>query len=208
MRREAQFIRRREDIITLRPGRECAGFDGFVERSVGETDKFFQKWLRWKVVQVRWPPQTSVGVELMDPTVPLSYAGASREVEGQPRALLLPGAHRSTRQHPHRWSHLRPTRSSGRHNVQDHEHIGSADCPRCHRRVDCFYADFCDGHLRFDDGKKTRAFWSVGGLLRCACCIHQQLWRAAGGDTTSELRRNQCITAATLHWRWISGQEV
>ncbi|RMX73599.1 hypothetical protein D0869_13441 [Hortaea werneckii] len=29
---EAQYLKCREDIITLRPGRECAGFDGFVER--------------------------------------------------------------------------------------------------------------------------------------------------------------------------------
>ncbi|RMY67076.1 hypothetical protein D0864_11671 [Hortaea werneckii] len=29
---EVQYLKHREDIITLRPGRECAGFDGFVER--------------------------------------------------------------------------------------------------------------------------------------------------------------------------------
>ncbi|KAI6905596.1 hypothetical protein KC318_g7606 [Hortaea werneckii] len=38
---EAQYLKCREDIITLRPGRECAGFDGFVERMLHLLDKLF-----------------------------------------------------------------------------------------------------------------------------------------------------------------------
>ncbi|KAI6798788.1 hypothetical protein KC332_g7252 [Hortaea werneckii] len=35
---EVQYLKHREDIITLRPGRECAGFDGFVERMLHVLD--------------------------------------------------------------------------------------------------------------------------------------------------------------------------
>ncbi|GAB1736832.1 hypothetical protein NU219Hw_g8860t1 [Hortaea werneckii] len=38
---EAQYLKHKEDIVTLRPGRECAGFDGFVERMLHLLDKLF-----------------------------------------------------------------------------------------------------------------------------------------------------------------------
>lgn len=50
---EARFIRRREDLVTLRSGRECAGFDGFVEKCLGSVDTFLHKRLGCSVVQVR-----------------------------------------------------------------------------------------------------------------------------------------------------------
>lgn len=37
-RREARYIRKKEDIVTLRTGRESAGFDGFVERCLTRLD--------------------------------------------------------------------------------------------------------------------------------------------------------------------------
>lgn len=40
---EAQYLKRKEDIITLRPGRECAGFDGFVERMLHLLDASLRK---------------------------------------------------------------------------------------------------------------------------------------------------------------------
>ncbi|RMY52888.1 hypothetical protein D0865_05550 [Hortaea werneckii] len=40
---EAQYLKCREDIITLRPGRECAGFDGFVERMLHLLDVSLRK---------------------------------------------------------------------------------------------------------------------------------------------------------------------
>ncbi|RMY40110.1 hypothetical protein D0866_01481 [Hortaea werneckii] len=40
---EAQYLKCREDIITLRPGRECAGFDGFVERMLHLLDELQEK---------------------------------------------------------------------------------------------------------------------------------------------------------------------
>lgn len=52
-RSEAQFIRRKEDIVTLRTGRESAGFDSFIERCLGVTDEFLQKRLKCRLIQVR-----------------------------------------------------------------------------------------------------------------------------------------------------------
>ncbi|KAK5120562.1 hypothetical protein LTR85_006218 [Meristemomyces frigidus] len=51
VRPEAQFIRRREDIVTLRTGRESAGFDGFVEVGLGKLDRFLSKSFGSRVVQ-------------------------------------------------------------------------------------------------------------------------------------------------------------
>ena len=38
VRAEARYIRKKEDIVTLRTGRESAGFDGFVERCLASLD--------------------------------------------------------------------------------------------------------------------------------------------------------------------------
>jgi len=43
VKREQQFILRREDIITLRSGREGAGFEALVEQMVGKADRFLQR---------------------------------------------------------------------------------------------------------------------------------------------------------------------
>ena len=52
VRREAQFIRGKEDMVTLRVGRECAGFDGFIERLLGSSDRFLQKWFYITAIRV------------------------------------------------------------------------------------------------------------------------------------------------------------
>lgn len=39
---EQQFVRKREDLVTLRRGRECAGFDNVVERILRRTDQFLK----------------------------------------------------------------------------------------------------------------------------------------------------------------------
>lgn len=44
---EQQFIRRKEDLVTLRKGRECVGFDNFVERVLSRTDAAF-KFCGWE----------------------------------------------------------------------------------------------------------------------------------------------------------------
>lgn len=60
IRREAQFIRRKEDIVTLRVGRECAGFDGLIERLLGSSDRFLQRWFHISVIRVRIIPAVSI----------------------------------------------------------------------------------------------------------------------------------------------------
>lgn len=50
---EAQFIRRKEDIITLRTGRESASFDSFIEWCLGGMDSMLQRWCRCRLIQVR-----------------------------------------------------------------------------------------------------------------------------------------------------------
>ncbi|KAK5677034.1 hypothetical protein LTS10_010222 [Elasticomyces elasticus] len=52
---QLEFIRRKEDIITLRAGRECASFDGFVERCLNGLDGFLSKYCRCKVIKVGCP---------------------------------------------------------------------------------------------------------------------------------------------------------
>lgn len=50
--RERQFIRRKEDIITLRTGRECAAFDSFVERSLSRVDDALMR-INCPIIRVR-----------------------------------------------------------------------------------------------------------------------------------------------------------
>lgn len=49
---EATFIQRKEDIVTLRTGRECAAFDGLVERSLAMLDRFLTTRCGCRIVQV------------------------------------------------------------------------------------------------------------------------------------------------------------
>lgn len=41
--REARFIHRKEDLVSLHDGRECSGFDGFVEQCLNVLDKLLGK---------------------------------------------------------------------------------------------------------------------------------------------------------------------
>lgn len=51
---EQEFAKRKEDIVTLRKGREGAAFDNLVERMLGRTNRFFH-WCGWEknIIQVR-----------------------------------------------------------------------------------------------------------------------------------------------------------
>jgi hypothetical protein len=44
---EAAYIQRKEDIVTLRSGREGTGFDGLIERGLSGLDNFFTKRCKW-----------------------------------------------------------------------------------------------------------------------------------------------------------------
>lgn len=55
--RERNFIYKKEDLVTLRAGRECAGFDGVVERMLSKTDEILQKQFGWHIIQVGLPSQ-------------------------------------------------------------------------------------------------------------------------------------------------------
>ncbi|KAK5708886.1 hypothetical protein LTR17_020291 [Elasticomyces elasticus] len=48
---EMEFIRRKEDLITLRDGRESASFDAFVERCVWSADCVLSRWCHCSIVQ-------------------------------------------------------------------------------------------------------------------------------------------------------------
>lgn len=49
---EQEFILRKEDLVTLRPGREGAGFESVVERMLRRIDKFLSQRLRCEIVKV------------------------------------------------------------------------------------------------------------------------------------------------------------
>jgi hypothetical protein len=49
---EAAFILKKEDLVTLRSGRDSAGFDGVVERVLSKTDDFLSKRLGCQIIQV------------------------------------------------------------------------------------------------------------------------------------------------------------
>jgi polyphosphate kinase 2 (PPK2 family) len=46
VKREQKYIECKEDLVTLRNGRECAGFDGFVEGVV--------RWLNCRFIRVNY----------------------------------------------------------------------------------------------------------------------------------------------------------
>ncbi|TKA82965.1 hypothetical protein B0A55_01562 [Friedmanniomyces simplex] len=48
---ELDFIRCKEDLITLRDGRESASFDGFVERCLNALDQFLSSWCHCQVIK-------------------------------------------------------------------------------------------------------------------------------------------------------------
>lgn len=52
VQREEHFIRRKEDMITLRSGRESAVFDSLVERCLSRVDDFLQRRLRCQIIRV------------------------------------------------------------------------------------------------------------------------------------------------------------
>lgn len=49
---EALYIQRKEDIVTLRSGRECASFDSLVERVLSRIDKFLTDRCKCNIVKV------------------------------------------------------------------------------------------------------------------------------------------------------------
>lgn len=51
---EFRFIKRKEDIVTLRTGRECAAFDSLVERALSGIDGFLVNRCRCKIIRVRY----------------------------------------------------------------------------------------------------------------------------------------------------------
>jgi hypothetical protein len=58
VQREQQFILRKEDLVTLRSGREGAGFESLVERMLSNTDRLLQSY-GCNLIQVREYPQMS-----------------------------------------------------------------------------------------------------------------------------------------------------
>jgi hypothetical protein len=50
--REQKFILRKEDLVTLRCGREGAGFESLVEQMLARTDKFLETRLKCKIIKV------------------------------------------------------------------------------------------------------------------------------------------------------------
>lgn len=53
--KERRFILRKEDLVTLRCGREGAGFESVVERMLARTDNFLTQWLNCRIIKVRTP---------------------------------------------------------------------------------------------------------------------------------------------------------
>lgn len=49
---EQEFILRKEDLVTLRPGREGAGFESVVERMLRRIDKFLSQRLGSEIIKV------------------------------------------------------------------------------------------------------------------------------------------------------------
>ena len=49
---EQEFILRKEDLVTLRHGREGAGFESVVERMLRRADKFLTQRLRCEIIKV------------------------------------------------------------------------------------------------------------------------------------------------------------
>lgn len=49
---EIAYILRKEDIVTLRKGRESAAFDSFVERMLSRLDEFLKHRCQWHLIEV------------------------------------------------------------------------------------------------------------------------------------------------------------
>lgn len=62
--KESRFIRRKEDIVTLRSGRESATFDGLVETGLNRIHKFLERYFKTDIVQVRFAGHLDVRTDL------------------------------------------------------------------------------------------------------------------------------------------------
>lgn len=49
---EMQWVQRKEDIVTLRTGREAAGFEEFIESTLHTIDRFLTKTCHWGIITV------------------------------------------------------------------------------------------------------------------------------------------------------------
>ena len=87
VKREQNFIMRREDIITLRSGREGAGFEGLVERTLGKADRFLQRF-GCNAIQVSEKSTWRFLLGLTPRPVPVRNARATREDIGHNAGLL------------------------------------------------------------------------------------------------------------------------
>lgn len=94
---EMRWIQRKEDIVTLRPGREAAGFEELVEGLVGVLDRFFTAKCGCNVIKVCWT--TAEETLVVDhPADAVCDTGTQGENERQVRPALLAHAHRWTGQ--------------------------------------------------------------------------------------------------------------
>lgn len=112
---EQQFIKKKEDLITLRRGRECAGFDNLVERTLRAADRTFV-WCGWKsnVIKASLPSGESVRSRLLTPrAADFRNQGASGEDLGRLRKILRPRPRGQAGQLDHHDHHLRPLGPSG-----------------------------------------------------------------------------------------------
>ena len=90
---EQEFVRKREDLVTLRRGRECAGFDNLVERILRATDQSL-KWCGWEnnLIKASHYPWKSQRSGILTPEVAnLCDQGAQGEDIGRFRDILRPG---------------------------------------------------------------------------------------------------------------------
>lgn len=171
--REQEFILKKEDLVTLRTGRECAGFDGVVERMLSSTDDFLRKRLHCHIIQVGRSGQRGHSPVLIDVAAFVRHARVAREDFRQAPELLRPEACGQAGEHHNRNRDFRLADSPGRGNVRAVKCQPTRLTFRSNWNPDCIHASLRHSDVKPDQSYKAGAFRGLGSLLCGAGGFHQ-----------------------------------
>lgn len=168
---EAQWIHCREDIVTLRQGRESTSFDEFIETSIKRVDHLLTQWLRCKILKVCliegnqcWFTDSSAA--------PFHDAGAAPEDVKGLGAVLLARANERPSQQPHRRGGPDPASHSSDGNVEAIHHQRKSKALRSHWHSDRVHNAVRLRNVLPHGSTPARDLCRICGLLRRAGRLH------------------------------------
>jgi hypothetical protein len=156
--KEAQFITLKEDIVSIRSGREWSTFDGWIESTLRRFD--------CPLLRVRLGSQKQHYKFADGSAEVLLLSRAARKNQRQRHLLLLIASRRALRQSHYHKRDLCFANTPRCRNVPTHKlWTRHTRYLQCHWRADCFHAAFFRRNVLPNKGEETRVVCGCGGLL-------------------------------------------